>query len=175
MIQFGPLIIEDGLIENGTEIKRNTVRAIITNEKKEVLLVYSKLFDDYTFPGGGVKFEETEIDALKRELKEEIGAIDVSHIKPCGQAQERKYDFRGTDNIYLQTSTYYTCKIDSNGEQALVGIEHYHGIEPRWMNINEAIKHNNTVIKDKRHQAKGLRTVLMRENMVLSKLKEILK
>ncbi|MDI6452899.1 NUDIX hydrolase [Peloplasma aerotolerans] len=174
MIQFGPLIIEKGLIENGTEIKRNTVRAIITNEKKEVLLVYSKLFDDYTFPGGGVKPEETEIDALKRELKEEIGASDIYDIKACGQAQERKYDFRGTQNIYLQTSTYYICKVGTKGQQSLIGREHYHGIEPKWVDIDEAIQHNNIIMKDNRHQAKGLRTVLIRENMVLSKLKEIL-
>ena len=90
MIALSPIIIEEGLTKK-PEKQRKTVRAVMVNDKEEVLLVYSSHFDDYTFPGGGIKGEETEKRALKRELKEEIGAKGIKIIEPLGYIKEIKY------------------------------------------------------------------------------------
>ncbi|TNF09239.1 MAG: NUDIX domain-containing protein [Bacillota bacterium] len=175
MINITPMIIEEGLIENGTVKERKTVRAIITNEQHEVLLVYSKLFEDYTFPGGGIKENETDIDCLKRELNEEIGAVDLTVYEPLFSIDELRYGVKGSDNVYLQNSTYYRCQIHTFGEQNLQGRELAHGITPIWVSIDKALVQNEKVLPNSLHQTKGLKTVLIRENRILKALKEILK
>ena len=58
--------------EDMTEtVKR--VKALIINSKNEILLAHSN--NEYHFPGGHVEDNETLIDTLKREIKEEIGVI----------------------------------------------------------------------------------------------------
>jgi 8-oxo-dGTP pyrophosphatase MutT (NUDIX family) len=175
MIILDPCIVEDGLIENGVVKHRKTVRAIIINDLKHVLLVYSKLFDDYTFPGGGIKDNESEEEGLTRELKEEIGADQITILEPLFQIDELRYGVKGSDNVYLQTSIYYRCEIHQFGDQKLQGRELEHGITPKWVSIDEAIQQNEIVLPNVLHQTKGLKTVLIRENRVLKALKEILK
>jgi len=48
------------------------VRAIIINDKNQVLLVKHTYCDLWYFPGGGVDKREALIPAIKRELKEEL-------------------------------------------------------------------------------------------------------
>ncbi|MFA5471810.1 MAG: NUDIX domain-containing protein [Acholeplasmataceae bacterium] len=171
MIALSPIIIEEGLTKK-PEKQRKTVRAVMVNDKEEVLLVYSSHFDDYTFPGGGIKGEETEKRALKRELKEEIGAKGIKIIEPLGYIKEIKYGLFKNDTVYLQKSIYYIVEIEGIGIQHLDHRETLHGVKPMWVKIDEAIKHNQMVSLDEKHQAYGLKTVLKREQCVLEKLKE---
>ncbi|NIO22690.1 MAG: NUDIX domain-containing protein [Candidatus Aenigmarchaeota archaeon] len=57
-----------------------TVGAIILNNKGEVLVLKSPKWNTYTIPGGHVELNETMEDALRREVKEEIG-LDVNVIR----------------------------------------------------------------------------------------------
>jgi len=166
------LIIENGLHKDDAYTIRETVRAIIMNPKKEVLMCYSKMFDDYTFPGGGIDLDESKEDALIRELKEELGARQVIIIKKCGYIEELKYGTLDQNHVFLQRSTYFACHVENFGKQQLMSYEKVHGLEPRWVKIDEAIQKNNHVIKDKNHQKIGLKTTLIRENKVLKFLKE---
>ncbi len=173
MISLGPLIIEAGLTFDRMPKTRQTARAIITNDQGELMMAYSQLFKDYTFAGGGLKSGENFEMALKRELLEEFGASDMTIIKPIGYTQELRYGIRGEDDIYIQTSIYYHCQIHAFSEQDLHDREVKHGLVPSWVSIDDALKQNEFIIIDERHQTKGLKTVLVRENMVLNKLKEI--
>jgi putative (di)nucleoside polyphosphate hydrolase len=58
-----------------TQIYRASVAAIIVNEKKEFLLTQLNIAqrDEYDFVKGGMDKGETEIETLKREIKEELG------------------------------------------------------------------------------------------------------
>ena len=47
--------------------QRNAVRAIISNEQGNLLLIKSNL-GDYKFPGGGIEEGENEKQALIREI-----------------------------------------------------------------------------------------------------------
>lgn len=172
MIELKPLIVEEGIDLNSNYQNRKTVRGIIMNGEHQILLAYSPFFQDYTFPGGGVRSGETEIDALKRELKEEIGALNIEILNPLFSVSELKYGLNGNNHIYLQTSIYYLIKVIHFGEQELVGREIKHGIHPVWIAPDEAIKQNRAVLTDQNHQQKGLKTVLIRENRVLTHLKE---
>lgn len=166
-------IIEEGITLISPLKKRETVRAIIQNEQHELLMLYSHTFDDYTFPGGGVKYHETDEQALKRELKEEMGADEITIHGYVGFIEEIRYGLHDNDHIYRQTSRYYRVTIHKFGKTELVGREKFHGLSPQWMNINDVIRHNEHVKNDENHQKKGLRTVLLREVEVLKVIKEI--
>lgn len=174
-MRIGQRIIEDGIHSSVYSKKRETARAVIMNEEKQVLMVYSNLFNDYTFPGGGIKAQETHSDALRRELYEEVGARKISIIELFGETEEIRYGINESNTIYLQTSYYYNVSIIENGDQHLIDREILHGLEPRWIKIEDALIHNQTVMKDEKHQQKGLKTVLIRENIILNMLKEKLK
>ena len=48
-------------------------------------MVHSLVYDYYKFPGGGLEFDESNIDALIRETREEAGLIIIKDsIKEYG-------------------------------------------------------------------------------------------
>ncbi len=58
-----------------------TVGALIVNKDGEILLAKShKWFDKYTLPGGHIEVGETMAEAVKREVKEEVG-LDVEVVE----------------------------------------------------------------------------------------------
>lgn len=58
-----------------------TVGALILNDEKQVLLVKSNKWKDrFTLPGGHIELGETAEQALKREVKEEVG-LKIKIIK----------------------------------------------------------------------------------------------
>jgi nucleoside triphosphatase len=58
-----------------------TVGALIVNKEGKILLAKShKWFDKYTLPGGHIELGETIEEAIKREVKEEVG-LDVEVVE----------------------------------------------------------------------------------------------
>ena len=165
-------IIETNLNIQGPIKERKTVRAIILNDQKELLMLYSTMFNDYTFPGGGIKINEDPIEGLKRELREEIGAIDIEIISEIGATEELRYGIKGSDQVYHQTSFYYLVSILKQGKPKLEGREQLQGLSSVWIKPHDALTHNLSVMSDALHQTKGLKTVLIRENEVLKYMKE---
>lgn len=172
MKEIAPMIIEGNLEVSDILRTRETVRALLFNQEQEALMVYSSLFDDYTFAGGGIKKRESHLEALKRELKEELGANTVTILEPYGFIKELRYGLKGNDDVYLQTSYYYIVSIKSFGSPNFVGREQLHGLQMKWVDLRTAYLHNEQVLKDDLHQTKGLNTVLVRENAVIKQLLE---
>ncbi|HKL95546.1 MAG TPA: NUDIX domain-containing protein [Haploplasma sp.] len=173
MIKIGNTIIEPGIKEVDQIKTRTTVRGVLIKDDL-VYMLYSKLYNDYTFPGGGVKEDEDLVETLKRELYEEIGAKEVSVSDHLGYTEELRYGISGSNSIYKQTSHYYLCDVTSFGKPNYVGRELEQGLEAKWVNIDEVIKHNELVTKEERTNSKGYQTVLVRENTVLNYIKESL-
>jgi len=58
-----------------------TVGALIVNQQGKILLAKShKWFDKYTLPGGHIEVGESMVDAVRREVKEEVG-LDVEVVE----------------------------------------------------------------------------------------------
>ena len=58
---------------------RANVGIVITNDKKQILLAKRFKQNGWQLPQGGIDKDETELDALYRELQEEVG-LDSSHV-----------------------------------------------------------------------------------------------
>lgn len=167
MEQLGKLIVSNNLHNQSRQKYRLAARGIILKEDK-ILMIYSKFYNDYTFPGGGVENGEDEILALKRECIEEAG-VEIKNVKPfCKIYEKRELD---EETFLLHESHFYLCDIKGYTERHLEDYEVALGYETVWVSIDEAIKRDEDkmhLLTD--HDYKG---VLERELLVLNKLKKM--
>jgi 8-oxo-dGTP pyrophosphatase MutT (NUDIX family) len=129
-----------------TLIERHAARGIVINGE-DILLLYTKRYHDYSLPGGGIDEGEDEIEGLIRELKEETGAQGIRNVAAFARYDEYRPWYKADADIIHMISHCYVCDIDDElGETALESHEVNNGMIPRWMNIYEAIAHNEDVI-----------------------------
>ncbi|XMB86664.1 NUDIX domain-containing protein [Mycoplasmatota bacterium WC44] len=128
--------------------KRIAARGIAIKDN-EVLMVYIKKDDTYSFPGGGVEFGESFEEACIREMREETGARGTEIISEFGYVDEYRDSKYHTDKAFNMISYYYLCKIsDLNGNIKLEDYERELGFEAVWIDISEALNHNKNIIED---------------------------
>ena len=107
---------------------RKIVRAIVFDDQENYYFVRAKRDDDFgkatliETSGGGVEAGEDLETALKRELKEELGA-EVEIMHKIGIVSDY-YNLSHRHNI----NNYYLCKVTSFGEKHLTKdeIEDFH-------------------------------------------------
>lgn len=152
--------------------KRTTARGIIMNGD-EILMIYTRRYNDYSFPGGGVDPEEAIEEGLLREISEETGAQNVKIISAFGRVEElRPIHYPEFDAMH-QTSYFYICTADR--ELGIANPEAYelqNGSEPVWVKVEDAIEHNKNVIEQNDF---GIGFSIHRETMVLEKILDNLK
>lgn len=83
---------------------------ILSPDSKQVLLVKNLLSQQkWTLPGGGVKREETAIQAARREIKEELGLnIDIEGLKVIDE-----FDYKETETGAQWRAVILSCSLDS--------------------------------------------------------------
>ena len=144
--------------------KRKTARGIIM-KGREILLIYTQRYDDYSFPGGGIDPEESVEEALIRELAEETGAQNVRIVEPFGYVTETRPIHYIEYDVMHQLSYFYICDADKAlGVAKPEAYEVTNGSVPVWVEIREAIKHNRDVIG---RNAEGIGFSIHRETYVL--------
>ena len=128
--------------------QRNAARAIVL-DGEDVLLLYTERYHDYTLPGGGIDDGEDVIAGLVRELEEETGAKNIHSIKPFGIFEEFRPWYKDDADVMHMTSYCYTCKIDRElGETSYEDYEVKNGMRPVWMNVHDAIAHNEKTMAE---------------------------
>ncbi len=151
-----------GAKRNGRTIVREAVRAVVLDGSK-ILMLYSTKHGDYHFPGGGVDEGESHTEALARELMEECGAQLTEVIGPFGKTVEYGIPVETDFDVFRMTSYYYFCEIDGKlGEQTLVGYEIDLGLQPKWVEISEALKANEEVLVEEPPLWTKLETIVLR-------------
>lgn len=151
-----------------TLIERHAARGIVISGE-DILLLYTKRYHDYSLPGGGIDEGEDEIEGLIRELKEETGAQGVRNVTAFARYDEYRPWYKPDADVIHMISHCYVCEIDDElGETALESHEVSNGMIPRWMNIYEAIAHNEDVIANS--DKKGLS--IERETFMLKVIAE---
>ena len=89
--------------------QRDSSRAIIIKDGR-VAMVHSLKYDYYKFPGGGIEADESAIEALIRETREEAGLlINPSAIKEYGLVH--RIDKLKEGGTFIQVNYYYLCDI----------------------------------------------------------------
>lgn len=111
--------------------KTNTrCRGIIIIDNS-ILLSYETKTNQWMIPGGGVENNESFEDCCIREIQEETGYI----VSPSGCVLEIEEYYEEWKYI----SKYFLCTIISEGERKLTKREQMVGMEPRFINIDEAM------------------------------------
>lgn len=103
------------------------VSAVIIKDN-HILLEKAKKYDGYCFPGGHVELGETSIEALKRELEEELNIKSNKARLLCVQEniyknkdgspiQEINYFYKVDTNIILKDNSLEIIELDKGEEK----------------------------------------------------------
>lgn len=118
-------------------------------------MLYTQVYHDYSLPGGGLNTNEDPMQGVVRELSEETGAQNIRDIKPFGIYEEYRPWYKPDFDIQHIVSYCYICTSDKElGPTNYEDYEIKNGMKPLWINIYEAIEHNQKIIENS-HQ-KGL-------------------
>jgi ADP-ribose pyrophosphatase YjhB (NUDIX family) len=151
----------------GAALERLAVRAIVLHGE-DILLLYTRRYNDYSFPGGGLNDGEEVVDGLQRELQEETGARNIEVVRYYGYIDEyRPYHKPEYDLMYMR-SHFYVCQADRElGTTAPESYEQANGMVPQWTNIRHAIAHNEQVLAQK---ASTMGLSIHRETLMLKQV-----
>ncbi|MBE1273464.1 NUDIX domain-containing protein [Enterovibrio baiacu] len=129
-------------LEDKTTFHRRAARAIVVRGES-ILLLYTERYQDYSLPGGGIDPNENEVEGLIRELQEETGAQNIRNIVSFGAYEEYRPWYKPDFDVMHMMSYCFWCDIDEElGEMSLEDYEIKNGMQPVWMNIHDAIRHN---------------------------------
>ena len=106
-------------------------RGILIRDGKILLSYYAK-DDQYLIPGGGLEMGESLQECCERELREETGMLVQAHTHYL--TLEEYY------HEYYFKSHYFLCEYKGECEKELTENEKEKGLEPRWVDFDEAIR-----------------------------------
>ena len=156
--------------DNGYDHIRPIVRAIIYNNQKQIALIHLCCDDDFGHrdyletPGGGIEDGEDKITALKRELREEVGA-EITDIEEIGEVIDY-YNLLKRKNDQF----YYLAKVEELHNSHITEYESTLFKEIEWLDITDAIKRMEETAKTK------ISTLVIRRELPILKIaKEMLK
>ena len=133
----------------GQLLRREAVRAVIA-DGPDLLMLYTRRYDDYSFPGGGVSEGEHNEACLLRELQEETGAARVAIERYLGYVDELRPDRRDSPNTMLMRSHFYACTADRVlGTSSPEAYELANGMAAVWVNGRSALAHNEALLRSK--------------------------
>lgn len=106
---------------------RNSARSIIIRDKK-VAMVHSLKYDYYKFPGGGIEGEESPVDAMIRETREEAGlVVKPETVQEYGYVHRIQRSDSDPSECFVQDNFYYLCNADD--EIVSQHLDHYEAAE----------------------------------------------
>ena len=139
---------------------RANVGIVITNDKKQILLAKRFKQNGWQLPQGGIDEDETELDALYRELQEEVG-LDPSHVTLIAKTPKwLRYELpdehvRKTQKPKCigQKQVWYLLKLDSSDDE--ISLDLHDDVEfddwkwvDYWSPVDEVINFKRDVYED---------------------------
>ncbi len=119
--------------------ERNAVRAILLTPEKEILLMRIRLPGLNPFwiaPGGGIEPNETVHQALRRELREEVG-LTVVELGPVLWLRQHTFDWKGQrlcqrEVYHVVHTLHFEPRMSDQFENDVLD-------EFRWWNVNDLV------------------------------------
>ena len=119
---------------------RANVGIVITNEKRQILLAKRFKQDAWQLPQGGIDTDETELDALYRELEEEVG-LNPGHVTLLAKTPKwLRYDLptehirrRQKPTCIGQKQVWFLLKLKSGDDN--ITLDSHHDIEFAYKNL----------------------------------------
>ncbi|MBQ7186917.1 MAG: NUDIX domain-containing protein [Ruminococcus sp.] len=128
------------------EIRRTAVRGII--RRGEGLLFIRSSRGELKLPGGGKEGNESDLDTLIREVREETGARVISgSVRPFGYIEEKRLSVK-EPMIWHQFSMLYFCDVEDDlGETDYSESERSQGFRRVVCTVDEAIEQNRRMLE----------------------------
>lgn len=147
---------------------RNSARSIILRGGK-VAMIHSLKQDYYKFPGGGIEAEETPVEAMIRETREEAGlVVRPETVREYGLVHRIQRGGVDPNECFIQDNFYYFCEAEE--EILPPQMEDYEveaGFTLEFVDARHAARTNRESALENRYQ-----TMLLREARVLEMLIE---
>ncbi|QYR23473.1 NUDIX domain-containing protein [Paenibacillus sp. sptzw28] len=136
---------------------RSSVCALIIRDNHVLTIKkHDKDISEYILPGGGQEFGETLADALRREVREEVGAsINNIRLLFVREYIGKNHEHSIRDKEIHVISHIFTCDLDEEGKYPLEPDDDQVGME--WINIEE--------LKDYNFYPKELIKLLKKDNL----------
>ena len=151
---------------NGTAFRRPSARAIIIRDGK-IGMIHSLKYDYFKFPGGGIESNESQIDALIREVREEAGLIVLPDtIKEYGYVHRVEKGMK--EELFIQDNYYYLC--DTETEVHLQCLDDYEAEEMFILEYVEPLQAITTNREKEKDCTYIKRNMLEREVLILELL-----
>ena len=134
-ISEGSLGLSDQYEQLGSEYQlRKSARVILLNSEGKMATQYLKTYNYHKLPGGGVDAGESLEEALKREVREEVGC-DCEIVRPVGMTIEYRNKY-----MLLHVSYCYVAEVVGEmGEPVLEEKEIEEGHETLWLPPTEVL------------------------------------
>ncbi len=130
-------------------------------------------------PGGGIDEDEDIQAGLVRELEEETGAKNIRDIEAFGLYEEYRPWYKPDFDIVHMKSYCFVCRIDAElGDTKLEDYEIKNGMKPVWINIHDAIAHNEHTMENSAKKGMSIERetfllkLIVEELLSASKLKQ---
>ncbi len=117
---------------------RYAVRAAVVDARDRLLLYRFVSPGGVSFwatPGGGIEAGESEEEAMRRELGEEVGLHDVA-LGPCIWERTDKFIWRGVNE---QVERFYLVRVESHDVAPEVDLSEEGMEEHRWWTLDELV------------------------------------
>lgn len=116
-------------------IREKSAGAVVFRQKNKIkyylLLHYES--GHWDFPKGHIEKNETEIDTVKREIKEETGIEDIEII--AGFREKIKYFFTSERKTIFKEVIFYLA--ETKTEEVKISFEH---VGYKWLPYKEALR-----------------------------------
>ena len=125
---------------------RNSARSIMIRDGR-VAMVHSLKYDYYKFPGGGIEDNESPVDALIRETREEAGLVIIPEsVREYGYVHRKQRSDSNKTEIFIQDNYYYLCEAEEEVvSQDLDNYEAREGYTLEYVRPETAIYKNRNV------------------------------
>lgn len=147
---------------------RNSARSIILRDGK-VAMIHSLRDDYYKFPGGGIEKDETPVEAMIRETREEAGlVVRPETVREYGLVHRIQRGGVDPNECFIQDNFYYICEAEEEiHPPQMEDYEQAAGFTLEFVDARHAIRTNwESALENRYH------TMLHREARVLEMLIE---